>query len=137
MVRNVTLGEEIVISANNRPGLLGEIAKMLSAEGINIEAASGFGTGRKAKLFIITNANITIVSKLKKKYKNVKEIEVVMVDIVNAPGALKTITTILGKNKIDIKHLYVTSPTSGDSAKMVMVTSNNEAAMALLTDYIK
>jgi len=139
MIKSVSLGEEIIITAKNTVGLLADIATMLANHGINIEAASGYKTGETARLRLITDANLDIVAELKaKKYKTVEETEVVLVDISNKPGALKVVTTELGKNKIDIYCLYVTSSSNGgSSSKMVLSTSDNEKAMALLANFIE
>lgn len=135
MIRNVTLGEELIITTMNKVGLLADISLMLANEGINIEAAVGYGTGKMAKLMLVTNANIKIVDQLKKKgYKSVKEIEVLLVELENKPGALKVVTNELKANKIDLKHLYVTTSAGGWS-RMVLQTSNNESAMAALNKY--
>jgi len=135
MIRNMTLGEEIVITTINKVGLLADISVMLANEGINIEAAVGYEIGRMAKLMLVTNANLKIVAELKRKrYKSVKEREVLLVELENKPGALKVVTTELKANKIDIKHLYVTTSAGGWS-RMVVQTSDNETAMALLNKY--
>ena len=138
MIKSVTLGEEIVITTKNKVGLLADIAQMLANEGVNIEAALGYETGATARLMLVTNANIRIISELRKrkKYKSVKETEVVMVELENKPGALKVVTTELAKAKVDIKYLYVTPPSAASgSSRMVLQTSDNEAAMALLSKY--
>lgn len=137
MIRSVRLGEEIVITTKNKIGLLADISRMLANEGVNIESVLGYEAGNTAKLMLVTNANLPIIRELKKKkYKSVKETEVLMVEIENKPGALKVVTTELKAAKIDIKYLYVTPPSLGDSSKMVVQTSNNEAAMAALMKYI-
>jgi len=138
MIKSVALGEEIIITTGNKVGLLADIATMLANQGVNIEAASGHEIGDTAILRLVTNANIGIVTELKaKKYKSVEEAEVVLVELSNKPGALKVVTTELGKNKIDIKSLYVTSSfKGGESSRMVLSTSNNEKAMALLANFI-
>ncbi len=137
MIRSVGLGEEIVITTKNKIGLLADISRMLANEGINIESVLGYETGNTARLMLVTNANLPIIKELKKKkYKSVKETEVLMVEIENKPGALKVVTTELKKAKIDIKYLYVTPPSLGDSSKMVVQTSDNEAAMAALMKYV-
>jgi len=139
MIKNVSLGEEIVITTKNKVGLLADIATMLANQGVNVEAASGYEIGDTAKLRIVTNANLGIVAELREKmYKSVEETEVVLVELFNKPGALKVVTTELGKNKIDIGCLYVT-PSSSDSSssRMVLSTSDNEKAMALLANFIE
>jgi len=137
MIKSVTLGEELVISADNKVGLLAEIASMLASRGINIESALGYESGKTAKLMLVTSANLAIVSELKKmKYGSVEETEVVMVELEDKPGAMKVVTTELKKAGIDIKYLYVTSPSVRQgSSRMVISTSDNEAAMALLVKY--
>jgi len=96
VIRSVTLGEELTISAKNRVGLLADIARMLADRGVNIETALGYESGKDAKLMIVTSANLAIVNELEKnKYESVKEAEVVMVELDNKPGSLKVVTTEL------------------------------------------
>ena len=135
MIRSVTVGEEIVITTKNRVGILAEISRMLSEEGVNIEAINGYEIGSTGRVMLVTSANLKIIGRLRKKYKNVRETEVILVNLENKPGALKVVTTELGSKKIDIKYAYVTSCSSECSSKMVLQTSDNERAMALLTKY--
>ena len=138
MIKNVNLGEEIVIATKNKVGLMADISTMLANKGVNIEAALGYESGKTARLMLVTNSNLTIVGELKrKKYKSVKETEVVIVEIENKPGALKVVTTELRKKRIDIKYLYVTPPCGGCSSKMILQTSDNETAMALLNKFVE
>jgi len=137
MINNVSIGEEIVITAKNKVGLLADIAIIMANHGINIESVLGYETGRTAKLLLVTQANLPIMTILrKKKYKLIKETEVVIVDLKNHPGALKLVTTELKNNKIDIKYIYVTSCSCGGSSRMILQTNNNERVMSLLTRYI-
>lgn len=139
MIKSVSLGEEIIITTKNKVGLLADIATMLANQGVNVEAASGYESNGSAILRLVTNANLGIVAELRaKKYKSVKEAEVVLVELLNKPGTLKVVTTELGKNKIDIKCLYVTSSSGGgSSSRIVLSTSDNEKAMALLANFIE
>jgi hypothetical protein len=137
MVKGALLGEEITITTKNKVGLLADIALIMVNNGINIEAAAGFEVGSTAKILLITNANLKVIGELRKKrYKSIKETEVVLVDLENRPGALKLVTTELKNNKINIKHVYVTSCSCGGSSKMVLQTDDNERAMALLARYM-
>ena len=137
MIKNVILGEEIVIATKNKVGLLADISLITVNHGINIEAVLGYEAGNTAKILLITDANLKVISELKKKrYKFIRETEVILVDLENRPGALKLVTMELKNNHIDIKYIYVTSPSSGSSSKMVLQTSDNEKAMSLLASYI-
>ncbi len=137
MIKSVSLGEEITVTANNRVGVLADISMILASQGINIEAASGYQDGKIAKVMLITSANLGVVKELKKsRYKSVKESEVILVDLDNKPGALKVVTTELANKGIDIKYCYITACSCGKSSKMVLQTSDNESAMSLLSKYI-
>jgi hypothetical protein len=138
MIRSVTLGEEIVVTTKNKVGIMADIAMTLANEGVNIESVVGYEEGQDGKVMLVTSANIRVMDELKAKgYKDVKEREVILVDLENKRGALKVVTQELKDNEIDIQHLYVTSPTGPgtSSSKMVLLTNDNEAAMAVLTKY--
>ncbi|OGW78550.1 MAG: hypothetical protein A3I73_00325 [Omnitrophica bacterium RIFCSPLOWO2_02_FULL_45_16] len=138
MIKNVMLGEEITITTRNKVGILADVAMMLANKGINIEAVLGYEVGITGKLLLITSANIIIINELRKKrYKLVKEREVILVDLENKPGALKVVATEMKENKIDIKYAYVTPCTCANkgSSRMVLQTSDNERAMVLLSKY--
>jgi hypothetical protein len=136
MIKNVSLGEEIVITTDNRVGLLADISRIMAESGINIEAVVGYEFGDKAKLLLVTSANLLMIDALRKKgYDLVKETEVVEVDIENKPGAIKVVTTELANNGIDIHYVYVTSCMMGCPSKMILETSDNEKTIALLQKY--
>ena len=139
MIKNVTLGEEITITTPNKVGILADVAMLLSNKGVNINAILGYESGMMGKVFLVTDANLMIINELKKKkYKFVKETEVILVDLENKPGALKVVATEMKENKIDIKYVYLTPCTCANkgSSRMVLQTSDNEKAMALLSKYI-
>ena len=139
MIKNVMLGEEVTITTRNKVGILADVAMMLANKGINIEAVLGYEVGLSGKLFLVTSANIVIINELKKKkYKLVKETEVILVDIENKPGALKVVATEMKENKIDIKYVYLTPCTCAAKgySRMVLQTGDNERAMAVLSKYI-
>ncbi len=138
MINSVSIGEEIVIATKNKVGILADISIIMANHGINIEAVLAYEAGRSAKILLITQANLPIITVLrKKKYRFIKETEVVVVDLKNHPGALKLVTTELKNNKIDIKYIYVTSCSCGGSSRMILQTDNNEKVMSLLTRYIE
>ncbi len=139
MIKKVILGEEITIITRNKVGILADIAMTLANKGINIEAVLGYEVALTGKVFLVTNANLAIISELKKKkYKMVKETEVILVDLDNKPGALKVVATEMKENNIDIKYVYLTPCTCAGkgSSRMVLQTSDNERAMALLNKYV-
>lgn len=140
MIRSVNLGEEIVVTTRNKVGIMADIAMTLANEGVNIESVVGYEEGQTGRVMLVTSGNIGVMDELKSRgYSDVKEREVVLVDLENRPGALKVVTQELKDNEIDIQHLYVTSPTDhgGHSSRMVLFTNDNETAMAVLMKYVE
>jgi len=134
MIKSVSVGEEIVVTTRNKVGILADAAVIIANNGVNIDAILGYESGRTARLLIMTSGNLRILNELrKKKYKSIKETEVVVVELRNKPGALKVVATELKKGKIDVKYVYVTSSSSGDTSRMILQTSDNEETMALLS----
>ena len=139
MIKSITLGEEITISTPNKVGILADVAMLLANKGVNISAILGYESGMMGKVFLVTDANLMIINELKKKkYKMVKETEVILVDLENKPGAFKIVATEMKENNIDIRYTYLTPCTCEPrgSSRMVLQTSDNEKAMALLSKYI-
>ena len=138
MIKSVTIGEEIVVTTRNKVGILADTAVIMANDGVNIDALLGYEVGQTAKLLFITDGNLRILNELKKKkYKTIKETEVIVVELDNKPGSLKVVATELKNSKIDIKHVYITTPYRGESSRLILQTSDNEKAMSLLSRFVE
>lgn len=132
MIRNANICKEIVVTAENKVGMLANMSKILADHGINIEGVAGYEMGSEAKVMIVADDTLRAKEALEKAgYKNIKEYEVVIVDLENKPGALKSITAKMAAEKIDIKYTYGSACPEGGPARIVLSTSNNEKALVL------
>ena len=135
MVKDANLGKEIVVTEKNKIGILANISKILADHGINIEGVAGYAAGGEAQIMLVAEDNLRAADAIKKAgYKSVKENEVVVVDLINKPGALKNITAKLVSGGIDIKYAYGTVCSGECPAKLVLSTSNNEKAVVLFKE---
>ncbi len=133
MIKEANLGKEIVVRVENKAGILANMSKILAERGINVEGVAGYVTDKEAKLMLITSDNQRSLDALKKGgYKSIKENEVVIAELENKPGALKTITAKLVQENIDIKYVYGTTCLEGCAARIVLSTNNNEKAVVAL-----
>jgi hypothetical protein len=134
MVKEVNIGKEIVVTEKNKIGVLADIARLVSDHGINIEAVAGYaGADGVAKIMIVTNDNLRAKEAIQKKgYKDVKESEIVIIELENKIGALKNITAKLVAENIDIRYMYATTCPAGCPAKLVFSTTANEKAVVSL-----
>jgi hypothetical protein len=133
VIKDVKLAKEIIVSENNKVGILANISKMLADSGINIQGIAGYTIDKEAKIMLVTEDNLRSVDAIKKAgYKAVKESEVVMAELINKPGALKSLTAKLAAGGIDLKYAYGTVCSAGCPGRIVLSTSDNEKAVALL-----
>ena len=132
MIKDVRLAKEILVSEKNKVGVLANISKILVDSGINIQGVAGYAVDKEAKIMLVTEDNLRAVEAIKKAgYKAVKESEVVMAELINKPGALKSFTAKLAAGGIDIKYAYGTICSAGCPGRIVLSTSDNEKAVVL------
>lgn len=133
MVKDVNLGKELVVTVPNKVGILANMSKILADHGINVEGVAGYAAETEAKIMIVAEDTLRAKEALVKGgYKNCKENEVLVVDLINKPGALKGITAKLAADKIDIRYTYGTACPSGCPARLIIATSDNEKALVSL-----
>lgn len=130
MIRSANLGKELLVTITNKVGILANISKILADHGINIEGVAGYASGNEAKIMIVADDTLRAKEAIVKAgYKSTKENEVVVVDLDNKPGALKSITAKLAAEKIDIRYIYGTVCPEGCPARIILSTSDNEKAL--------
>ena len=130
MVKNANLGKEIVVTAPNKIGVLANISKILADHGINIEGVAGYAANNEAKIMLVMDDTLRGKEALAKAgYNSIKENEVVLLDLENKPGAMKSISAKLAEQEIDIKYTYGTACPAGCPARLVLSTSDNEKAL--------
>lgn len=133
MVKNAEMGKEILITLTNKIGILANMTKVLGDHGINIEGVAGYALGNEAKIMIVADDELRAKEALiKAGYKSIKEKEVIVVDLVNKAGALKSITAKLAEEKIDILYTYGTACPEGCPARLIISTSDNEKALVAI-----
>ena len=129
-----TLGQQLMITVDNRVGALAEAASIVAESGINLVAVCAYVIDNKGFILFVTENNAKAKSVLKAKKYDVREEEVVLVSLDNKPGTLKTITEKIAQAGIDLTLLYGSADEKGKSSKIVVVSENNKAALAVLQD---
>ena len=130
MIKDANLGKELIVKMPNKVGILANISKILADRGINIEGVAGYAANNEASIMFVADDTLSAKEALHKGgYENIKENEVVVVDLENKPGALKAITAKLAAEKIDIKYAYGTACPEGCPARIILSTSDNEKAL--------
>ena len=133
MIKNAEMGKEILITVSNKVGILANMSKIMGEHGINIEGVAGYAQGNEAKIMLVVDDELRAKEALAKAgYKSLKEKDVVIVDLINKPGALKSIAAKLAEEKIDILYTYGTTCPEGCPARLILSTSDNEKTLVLI-----
>jgi hypothetical protein len=133
MIKDAGLGKEILITADNKVGTLANISRILADHGINVEGVAGYASANnEAKIMLVAEDTLRAKEALQKAgFKSIRENEVVVVDLENKPGAMKSITAKMAGAAIDIKYIYGTTCPTGCPARVILATDNNEKAVVL------
>lgn len=132
MVRGANIGKELIVTTENKVGVMAAVSKILADHGINVEGVAGYSMDKVAKLMFVVDDTLRAKEAIVKAgYKDIKESEVVLVDLENKPGALKTITAKLAADKIDIRYMYGSACPTGCPARLILATNQNEKAVVL------
>lgn len=132
MIKGAHLGKEIFITVKNRVGILSSLSKTLADHGINIEATSGYVVGDTGIITLMTGDNLRAKEALQKDGFNAEEKEIVLVELENKPGVLKTITAKLAAEGIDIQYEYCATCSRGCPTRLILSTNNNQKALLTL-----
>lgn len=130
MIKNANIAKEVVVTAENKIGLLNKISKLAADHGINIDGVAGYGADNQAKIMMVTSDATRAVEALTAAgFKSVKESEVIILDLENKPGALKVVTDKLAAQNVDIKYVYGTACCGSCADKLILSTSDNQKAL--------
>jgi len=133
-VRPPTIGKELVVRTENRVGLLADIAKLLSTQGINILATAVFVVGEEAELHLVVDAHHYALESLRGAEFPAEEREVVFVTLPNRPGFLRRITEALARQGLDIRYLYASAAEDSSHTLVVFSCTHNGKAVLLLRE---
>ncbi|MFA6321483.1 MAG: ACT domain-containing protein [Candidatus Omnitrophota bacterium] len=132
MIKNAQMGKELVLTVPNKMGTMANVSKILADHGINVEGVAGYSMGNEAKIMLVADDVLRASDALMKAgFKTIESKEVVVVELQNKVGAMKSLSQKLLDAKIDIRYLYGTTCTGGCAATVVVSTSDNEKALVV------
>lgn len=135
MLKKAVLAKQISVTVENRIGVLDILAGYLADRGINIETIAGHEIpgSKQAAIMLVVNDTVRASEAIQERGFGPVEIhDVIIVELDNKPGALKTVTGLLVHKGINIGYIYATTSLEKCPVKVVMSTSDNEAAFITL-----
>jgi hypothetical protein len=135
MLKKAQLTKQISVTVVNKIGVLDVMAGYLADRGINIEAIVGYeipGSNQSTIMMVVDNARRASEAIKERGFGTVEENDVILVELDNKSGALKTVTGLLVHKGINIRYIYATTSTEACPVRVIMSTSDNEAAFITL-----
>ena len=130
MIKNAGIGKEVIVTAENKIGLLNKVSKIVADHGINIDGVAGYAVDGQASIMMVTgDATRAQEALLAGGFKVVRVAEVIVLDLENKPGVLKIVTDKLAQENIDIRYIYGTACCGSCADKLILSTSDNQKAL--------
>ena len=124
--------KQIVVSIENQPGRLLEVANALGNQGINLRALNLVDTGAFGQLRLL----VSDVAKARKILMEMQASafvnEVIAAEIEDRPGSLARVLKPLKDANINVVFMYAFIGMSSEKAVMIFRFSDNDAAIEVL-----
>ncbi len=119
------------IKVQDRPGLLGEIASALGANGVNLRAMHGYAEGGQGLVCLVVDRLAAANKVLAARGFRPEEEEVLEVELAHRPGTLGDAAKKLGEAGVNIKYVFL-GPASAQRATAFFAVSDMGAALKAL-----
>lgn len=129
---NTRPAKEVTVRMQNEIGALDHLAKTVADKGINLLGLCAWVEGEQAVIRLLTDDSVRVMDALKPRNYDVRQNDVLVMEMPHKPGMLHRLTEKLAQGDIDIHHLYAAATGSQDRCLVVFATANNDRAMVLL-----
>ena len=127
--------KQLSVFVENRTGTMVEIIQVLGECGIDIRALSIADTTDFGILRLIVSDPERALSALKERNITVSITEVIGVKLVDRPGGLANVLTILRDGDISVEYMYAYVSKSEENACIILRVSDTERALNILDDH--
>ncbi|MFH1622175.1 MAG: ACT domain-containing protein [Candidatus Omnitrophota bacterium] len=117
------LARELVVSADNKVGMLAEVSGIVADAGVNILAISAYAMAEKAIFRIVTSANDKAENVLVQKGFKVEENEIVAVNLPDKVGQAKEIANKIKNASINLDYIYGSTCGCADTQSLMIIGS--------------
>ena len=129
---NVRKLKQLTLTTPDKPGMLAEVTGVLAAQGVNIEAICAYGMKGEAVFYLVTQDNTKAKQTFQAKGWQVKEEEVVLVELENRPGALAAISNKLKTQNSNLSYCYGTACAGPCACPIILKSENNDSIIKAL-----
>ncbi len=129
---NISIETELVVSEENRPGMLAELSATLSEADVNILGLSCPPSLEWGRVFLYLDKLEEGRKKLEKDGYSISDREVIVLRGSDQPGILGKVAQPISEQNINIDYAY--AAVGGEEATVVLQTKDNEQALQLIKE---
>jgi hypothetical protein len=126
--------KQLSVFLENRTGRLAEVTRTLGDAGVNIRALSVADTSDFGILRLLVDKPKEAVEALNGVGLTVRLTEVVAVEIVDRPGGLATVLSLLQGSSINVEYMYAFMERHRENAILVFRFENQQKAITILQE---
>jgi hypothetical protein len=123
---------EIILTTENRTGLLAEISRLLGDMGINLLSIALDTTEETAVIRLLATSQSYARDALREAGFSIEERDVVVVELPHHPGFLCRVSEALARKEISLIDLHATVSEEGSTGVVVFSCSDNGRAVQML-----
>ncbi len=123
--------KQLILSHENRPGMLAQIAQVLGDAKVNIIACLTSTSGTEGITHLVVDNTDNAKKAFARAALRCREEDVLQVELPNTPGELAKLATKLADQNINITLGYQTSTEGSGKASMVLVVSDLDKAAGI------
>lgn len=127
-------GKELIVTTEDKLGMLAEITSVITGQGVNISAICAYGMEGKAIFMMLTSDNQKAKIQAESKGWKVEESDVVVVEMPDKVGAVKEIADKLKAKNVNLIYIYGTTCTCSPSCacRLVLKSEDSDAMISAL-----
>lgn len=126
-----TKAKQLSFSLPNRPGLLNEVTSAIANAKVNITAICAYEMGETAYFVMNVDSNAKAKKALSGIGADVKEEDVVVVEMPNKVGELEKVAKRIAEAGINIEYVYGTTST-GKTSVCIFKTADNRKTIRVI-----
>jgi len=124
--------KEIILTIENKAGILEEISRVIKDNGINIKSMAAWVIDDKAFFRLIASDNVKTKEVLQGLGK-IEEKEIVVVYLPDEVGQLFLLVSRLKESDIDLDYIHGTTTEPTRSAMVVFSSNDNDKALEVIS----
>ena len=125
--------QELIISTQNRIGLLADVSAVIAQTGVNIRAIAAYTMENQAVFEIVSSDNAKTEQALKDAGYTIETKEVILIELPDKAGQLSALAAKIKDAGIDLKYIYGTTDAPQENAILVIGSDNNDKILEILS----